>query len=83
MGRDRLDSTQGESPVSAQSLCADHIIGIFGKIMFHTPRAMSMICIHIGDIITALTSSHSSPDRHCPLRNHDDPRLLVQWFTNF
>jgi hypothetical protein len=43
-------------PVAVQSLLRDHIMGMFGKIMFHALRAMSMICIHIGDIITVLTS---------------------------
>jgi hypothetical protein len=31
-------------------------MGMFGKIMFHALRAMSTTCIHIGDIITILTS---------------------------
>ncbi|MBF6341719.1 hypothetical protein IU450_38455 [Nocardia abscessus] len=38
--------------LSAQSLLRDHIMGMFGKIMFHALRAMSTNCIHIGDIIT-------------------------------
>ncbi len=33
-------------------------MGMFGNSMFHALRAMSMICIHIGDIITVLTSLH-------------------------
>jgi hypothetical protein len=37
---------------------SDHIMGMFGNSMFHALRAMSMICIHIGDIITVLTSLH-------------------------
>ncbi|MEU2042076.1 hypothetical protein [Nocardia niwae] len=41
---------------SVQSLSRDHIMGMFGKIMFHAARAMSTTCIHIGDIITVLTS---------------------------